>query len=39
MEVLNACFNIDHDRYAYEQLFKPLKMDGIQIYLLDVACK
>jgi hypothetical protein len=22
----------------YEQLSKPLKMDGIKIYLLDVAC-
>jgi hypothetical protein len=39
MEVLNACVNIDHDRYANEQLSKPLKVDGMQIYLLDGACK
>jgi len=39
MEVLNACVDIDHDRYVYEQLSKPLKVDGIQIYLLDVTFK
>jgi hypothetical protein len=43
MELLNACVNInafeDQNMYVCEQLFKLLKLDGIWIFLLDVACK
>jgi hypothetical protein len=40
MEVLNACVNLNalEDQKNICLLSKPLKMDGIQIFLLDVAC-